>query len=355
MSTLDFRELHSELVREFYHYADKRGRDYLDSLMLMYWQARGPAFVGAAANYPGTKFLVTTDDASILSDAVPKALMLTDHVIIRHASLLPVSGVILGAIPVDFAGFGPIDWIEQHRDELPRTTGLPHHRSCPPPEQIEPFIDWLCTGGRQWFETGQVTYAPVIVSGDVESGLLTEGVNLNPFFRSARVVPQDDRLLNLAAVAALAELELPYLESVTPDLLLRLKEQEQDRIDAFRTHLLTLLNRPAHEIGSAEFSRELEQASREMRDETQQLQVAMRRYEQTASWRRLGVELLTLSASVFFYLGLTVPAVTGLTAAALDLVKTIKDDLKDKCDLKTNPLYFLARLGKVSRRRGARR
>ncbi|MGH8244486.1 MAG: hypothetical protein ACRETY_14195 [Steroidobacteraceae bacterium] len=84
--------------------------------MLMYWRARGPILVGAAANLPGSKFLITTDDASAVPQMVRKSLMLADHVIIRHNHHLPITGLVLDAIPDDFAGLGPLDWIERNRD-----------------------------------------------------------------------------------------------------------------------------------------------------------------------------------------------------------------------------------------------
>jgi len=177
-ATLDFRELHRELCNEFFYYADQRGRSYLDSLLLQYWSARGPVLVGASANLAGTKFLITLDDPRTVGDQVKKALMLADHVIIRHDRLLPVQGLVIDAIPDDFAGFSPLKWIEKHRDQLPDSTSLPHFRSPPPREEIGGFIEWLCTEGRPWFESGAVTYAPVLLPGEVEMALLTEGVNL---------------------------------------------------------------------------------------------------------------------------------------------------------------------------------
>jgi len=62
--------------------------------------------------------------------------------------------------------------------------------------------------------------------------------------------------------------------------------------------------------------------------------------------------LLTLSALVFFWLELPIPGMAGISAAALDLVNTLKDDLQGKFSLKDNPVYFLARLDKATQRTG---
>lgn len=346
----NFRELHAELTREFFFYADQKGRSYLDSLMLMYWQARGPAFVGAVANYPGTKFLVTTDDASALPGLIPKALMVADHVVIRHSALVPVTGLILGAVPVDFAGFGPIDWVEKHRDQLISSRSLPHYKSPPPPEDIAPFIDWLCSDGRPWFESGQVTYAPVLVPGETDLALLEESVNVSPLFRHANILPQDSRLLDYKAAAALAQLELPYLEAVPPDLLLHFKDNERDTLESFQRHLLQLVNRSADAVNSPDFKRATEEAALELRDQVHQLERSMESHLKSQTWRRVGVELVTLGAAVSFWLGLPTAGIAGLSAAAVTLAKSIDEKLKEDLSLRNNPVYFLARLGTLQRR-----
>src|SRR5262245_617903 len=62
--------------------ADKKGQFGLDDFMEMSWSTRGPAMVAAAAQQPGSKFLLTVDDASVLPEMVRKGLMVADHVII---------------------------------------------------------------------------------------------------------------------------------------------------------------------------------------------------------------------------------------------------------------------------------
>lgn len=347
MTNLNFAELHQELTQEFFHYADQRGRSYLDSIMLMYWRARGPSLVGCAANLPGSKFLITTDDAEQLPQLIRKALMLADHVIIRHDSFLPIRGLVLDAMPADFAGFGKIEWIDEHRDQLPQTIGLPHFQSGPPREEVKPFIDWLCNDGRAWFESGLVTYAPVLLPGQVDAGLLNEGVNLSSLFASAGVLPQENRLLNFKTAAALADLKVPYLDSINAELFSEFRAQESNTIDTFRRHLIGLLTKVSSEMASPYFSQDVEKLSIELEDETKRLETAITKHSKTQSWHRLRVELLTLSSLVFFWMGVPAPGIAGITAAALDLVNTLKDDLQDQFSLKENPVYFLARLGQL--------
>lgn len=345
MAQLDFQELHGELSREFFHYADQKGRSWLDAIMLMYWRARGSILVGAAANQPGSKFLITTDDASALPEMVRKGLMLADHVIIRHNHHLPITGLILDAIPDDFAGLGPLAWIERNRDRLPDSATLPHYRSAPPPEALKPFTDWLCTDGRPWFEKGLVTYVPVLLPAEVEAAMLMEGVNMGSLFAGANVLPQEHRLIDARAASALADLQIPFVQSLSASLLHEFRNEEHEALERFRTHLLTLLTRVKAETGSPEFSKDIENAALDLEEEVRIVKELLSRHATTRPWRRLQTEVLTLSALVCFYVGVPVAGVTALTAAAIDMAKSIKENFEERFSIKQNPVYFLARLG----------
>ncbi len=352
MAELHFGELHGELAREFLHYADQKGRSWLDAVMLMYWRARGAVLVATAANLPGSKFLITTDDASTLPQMVRKGLMVADHVIIRHNHHMPITGLILDAMPADFAGFGPLDWIEQNRDRLPSSATLPHYRSAPPKEAIKPFTDWLCTDGRPWFEKGLVTYAPVLLPAEVEAALLAEGVNMGSLFASANVLPQQHRLIDSRIASALADLRVPFVDSVSAALLHEFKNEERDAMERFRIHLLALLTRVKAETTSPQFSKDVERASLELEDEVRNVQGLLSRHAATRPWRRLQTEVLTLSALVFFYVGVPAVGLTALTAAAIDMAKSIKEKLEEELSIKHNPVYFLTRLGTAVQKGG---
>jgi len=269
MSNIDFSELHHELAREFYFYADQRGRSYLDSIMEMYWISRGPVLASCASDLNGSKYLVTTDDASQLPDLVRKGLMAAEHVIIRHDGFLPVgSGIRAISCPDDFVGFGKLDWLERH-SELLHTRGhkgVPCFRSHPPANEFAPFVEWLCGDGRQWFEKGNVTYAPVLPPGQVEAGLLNEGVNIAAAFTEKQIIPQNDKLINPKTAAALARLKIPHLKGVNADLLAELKLSEPEAFNAFRNHLQLLLSGISQDISTPAFNQQIEKLSVELED-----------------------------------------------------------------------------------------
>jgi len=343
-SNLDFRYLHKELVDEFFYYVDQRGRNYFDSLIHMYWRSRGPILSSCAAAMPGSKFLITSDNASELPDLIRKALIVSDHVIIRHNALLPIRGLVLGSVPVDFAGFGKIEWIERHLKDLPQRS-LPHFRSAPQERDLIPFIDWLCSDVREWFEKGYITYAPVLVPGHLEAGLLAEGINLSPFYAESGVIPQENKLINFNSAKVLSDLCIPYIGGINTDLLSGLIKDNPDTVNSFRRHLVQLISSISNDAGTDAFSRDVERLSLEFQEQTHQLDMAIHKLSKTNTFRRVGAETLLLSALVAFWASEPLKvSLAGLTASAIATVKALKDNLEDKCSLKENPVYFLAQL-----------
>jgi hypothetical protein len=346
---LNYSELHQELVNEFFYYADKRGPSYFNHLQDMYWRARGVAYTGCVTNLPGTKFIISTDDTASLTNKVRKALMFADHAVIRYATKLPVSGLVLGAIPVDFAGFKRLDWVEKHLPELEGSPIIPHFRSTPPEPDLKPFIEWLCGEGRNWFKTHQVTFVPNLCPGEVDLSLYAEGVNLNSIYRGAGFLPDDFRRLNTRAAKALLDLQIPYIEGLTPELLYEFKQDEAEAVQRFQHYVLKLIEQINEDVAPTSFAAKVEEISSEIVERTNILEAAIRKRLKSRNWGLAGAGILSVAAGVFYLTGLPAAALGSLVGSAVALAKEMKDGLKDKYSIKSDPVFILARMGKVSR------
>jgi hypothetical protein len=354
MSVPDFRELHHELTDEFFYYADQKGRvmggSWLDELKSMYWRPRSVDYMVAAANLPGSKLLLTVDDAAELPMLVRKGLMVADHVIIRHNRHLPITGMSVEVIPFNSGVvLGLPKWVESNRDKLREVVALPHYGSTPSHETIGPFVRWLSEDGREWFRRGFVSYVPALIPGEVEVAMFAQGINLSPLFRHASIVPHDHGLVDIRAVAALAEIQIPHIHNVSAELLHAFREEERDATHRFRDRLILLLNEVAGEIGSPEFSASVSQRGVELNEQVREVRALIEKHAKTRLWRRLQTELLTLSAAVFFYAGVPAAALTALTAAAVDLAKSSKEGLEEQFSIREHPAYVLARVGEISK------
>lgn len=322
---------------------------WLDELKSMYWRPRSVDFMLAAANLPGSKLLLTVDDATELPILVRKGLMVADHVIIRHNHHLPITGMSVEVVPFNSGVvLGLPKWVESNRDALSEVVALPHYRSTPPYESIGPFVRWLSEDGREWFRRGFVSYVPALIPGAVEVAMLAQGINLSPLFRNASIVPHDHGLINVRAMAAMAEIQIPHIQNVSAELLHAFREEESDATQRFRDRLILLISQVAGEIGSPEFSASVGQRSVELNEQVREVRALILKHTRTRLWRRLQTELLTLSAAVFFYAGIPAAALTALTAAAVDLAKSSKEGLEEHLSIKDHPAYLLARVGEVS-------
>lgn len=345
--TGEVRELHRELVDEFFFYADKKNwHDMLaDSF---YWSTRGTGFVACAANLPGTKFLIATDDPAELSELVPKAFMLHDHVLIRHRKLCGVSGIQGVSVPDDFASFEPLSWFEKRRarGETAGLPTLPHFRNVAPEGQLRGFVDWMCGPGRDWLRNGRVSYVPNLPSQEVETGLLLEGCNLQSRLAEANVFPQATALLDEKAASAFGRLDIPYLSGADAETLIRFKEEEREAVERFQYELLTALNDIKGEQNSPEFSKAVERIFLELREKVRDAERAIELQAKNSTWGRQKVELIMLTGVFLFWIGAPLAASIGtLGLAAASLVQELRESLKERYSLRQNPMYALARLG----------
>ena len=355
----DFTELHRELSQEFYFYLDKRGKAYVDSLM--YYPARGGALAACALNLPGTKLLLTAQSPQTLTEQVRRALLFADHVIIRHRSLVPISGLILGSVPADFSGYGPLKWVERHSEELGNTKAFPFFRNPPPPDQTEPFIDWLGGEGREWFQQGLITYAPFIPSEDVEIGLHTTGIDhllppgltYSELLQEGRILPNPARRLNQRAALALQSFPFPYLEGVDARTLVAVKREYGLEIARFQLSLFQELDKIRSQAGTSDFERDLDRVFEDLiAPGVSDVEQSLRAVQRTATIRRANVALTTCLIGLSFWLG--APAYVAAAALAKpvwDFVQSLVDETRERSDIANRPMYVVAKI-RARRKRG---
>lgn len=345
MAELDFQELREELTREFLFYVDKHDSRQLEDPSMLYWRARADEYSLCVANLPGSKYLVTVDDLSTLSESVTKAFMIADHVVIRHKTFQPVGIVNLAAIPYEFQ---LTEWVQQHRESLTSALNIPHFRAPDDPSKVMGVVKWLSTQGRSWLEAGRVTYVPNLLPAEVDAALLAEGMNLNGAFRAAQMLPDASHAINPKVAAALAQIRVPFLCSDNPEAIVHLKEEEPEAFQRFQTYIVRLLDAISADPTSHKFSHEVELASMGLEEATNGLVAAIEKRTSAAPRRRYQIEVLALAAAVFFLIGQPVAGITSLGAAAIDLARKLKEDLDEGYLLKNNPLYVLGRLGELS-------
>lgn len=352
-NTDDVTLLHRELADEFFFYADKKKWDSLLATPV-YWKTRGPAFAACAANLPGAKFLISTDDPRELETLVPRAFMFSNHVLIRHRKLLPPSGIrAIRGVPDDFARFEPLQWFEKRRasgDNRGLQT-LPHFESSPDEDSVRGFIDWFCGPGRSWLQQGCVSYVPNLIPQEVETGLLAEDCNVAAPLLEAKVVPHASALINESVAAALAQLPFPCLTGANAEVLKRFKEVERDSIEKFQSEVLLALAEIEADVHSPEFTRCVEKTFVELREKVRDAERAIELQAKNAIWGRLQVELLVLTTEFLFWVGApTTATIATLSASAVRLAQELRDSLKDKYSLRQNPMYAMAKLDATIRK-----
>jgi hypothetical protein len=350
----DISQLHQELTDEFFFYADKK-KSESHLATPWYWFQRGPAFLFCGANMPGTKFLISTDDPSELSDLVPRAYMFADHVLVRHRKLMPPfspSGVYHIDYPPGESELEPLRWTKKRHEsgEETRLKILPHFRRSPDEDAVKGFVDWFCGPGRSWLQQGCLSYVPNLIPQEVETGLLAEDCNLASALLDAKIIPQANKLINDQTATALVRIPFPCLTGANAETLKRFKEDECEAIEKFQSEVLLALGKIEADAHSPEFARSVEKIFVELREKLRDAERAIELQAKSSLWGRLQVELLFLTAEFLFCVGAPSTAtIAAVSAGAVRLAQELRDSLKDRYSLRQNPMYAMAKLNDLRR------
>lgn len=350
-AVMDFRDLRTELLDEYYFWADKPS-DVFYKFQPYYWMARGQAYAAVATNLPGSKYLVSANSPAGLTDEIRKALLFADHVVIRlERDFVPHKARVFVNRKFRWPGSDELAWVTTNRAEASGSPLLPCEPGSPDAETARNFLDWTLGEGRPWIESGLVTYVPCVIPREASVALLAQGTNVVAAYRRLGVLPDDGRALNEKSAAAITELQLPYLSGVTPAMLRELMAEHPNAVGRLRQALFRMLNSIKEDVGTDEFSRQVDLVSQDVASATADLEGKLRTLSTSTRWERVDVELLALGASTLWYSGSTTAAlITALTATALAGAKAARERFKGAASLKDDPYFAVARLGHIRAR-----
>ncbi|HEY6252788.1 MAG TPA: hypothetical protein VI685_22755 [Candidatus Angelobacter sp.] len=344
MKVLDFSELHRELTAEFTEQYVKSKEAGWRSWPHLYYSARAPAVAACVANLPGSKLALATDEPAGLTEQIRKFLLFTDHVIIRHKSLLPLQArfMLMGDVPLDFAGFHQLPFIERNLSELNKISVLPHFSSVT--EEIPKFLDWVIEEGKPWVEHGLVTYAPVLPVEDVEIACAEKGMNLNDALRKAHILPLASERLNEKTAAALQLLEIPYLANVDPETLLKVRRDNRPALDNFRSTLLRAFDEVDNQVGSVAFEREVKIIFQDIVAKgLREVETGLKEAAKMRALKQRTVFATTCLIGLSFWSGAPSFVVAGSLAKPIwDFASALLAHHEELANIRQKPMYILA-------------
>jgi hypothetical protein len=210
----------------------------------------------------------------------------------------------------------------------------------------------------RWFQaskemllSGRITYLPHIISRHsytVEDRPLeystqesiTENLAPKKLFTA---VPDSDLKVSDPSVTPLLNLEIPYLENITPTQLSKLMDDYPDQLLSFRNYLQHSLIEFKSKLGSENFYREVQGLEIDIKDQLARLRSDVKDLRRTCLLEVIGANAVTWTLYVFVFMKSPDDLVKVLlpggvvSSVSVGYAKYLKEMMK----LKHAPLYFL--------------
>ena len=311
-----------------------------------YFETRSGLISTCLANLPGNKIAIGYDlpDQNLLTQ-IRKSLLFSDHVIIRHKSILgqPQHFVDLTA---SFLKQEEIPNLRNLIKELETQPQLPYFGGSQVPiDEAHKFLKWLNNEGKGWLTNGLITYAPILPSEHLEIACSTQGLNLNQFFRQAKVLPQASERINTKIAKAIQLIEIPYLENIEPELLIKIKNDNSIELQNFQACLLDAFDQIEKQDDDDNFKREVNIIFQDIvQPGINEVNKKIKQAKEMRSLKIAGVFAETSVIGFSFWIGAPAwAAVAAISKPIWDFANVLINHHKNLVSLKEQPMYILSK------------
>ncbi|NPV75191.1 MAG: hypothetical protein HPY59_02330 [Anaerolineae bacterium] len=215
---------------------------------------------------------------------------------------------------------------------------------------LEELYRWF-QASKEMLLNGRITYLPYLISRRSytveERGLeysthndVIEEMTPKKLFNA---VTESDIKVSDPTVIPLLNLDIPYLESITPSQLFRLMEDYPDQLLSFRNYLQHSLLDFQSALGSESFYREVHALELDLKDRLAKLRSDIKGLKRTSLLEVIGANAVTWTLYVFVFMKSPDDLVKVLlpggvvSSVSLAYAKYLNEMMK----LKNTPLYFL--------------
>lgn len=207
---------------------------------------------------------------------------------------------------------------------------------------------WLFGEGMKFQKSGRVIFAPFIPDLPVELEFLKNGVSISKQFDAESLWSTKIDWLNSDNILALSNLDIPKLNQISIEDMLRVKEDYHDEFLAFSRSIMkgiTMIKSASDDEG---FLRECRSIQRDLIDD--QIDKMTSRLRHISAMRWAGIAGVSVGIAGLTFSGISsanLPSlVTGMASATAGGIAVAAAQYKEQFGLKENPMHFLWRLKK---------
>ncbi len=338
-------------------------------LISLFYNVRSRETSTSVASFNGYKLIFSPSENENITDVVKRGLLFADLVILNHPNIDIESSFCLFLVPSWFPD-KKYDYSALHDKEIPphlilggnatiaagsrakladgSSDGVPatgNYSLLP-----ENIAKWCVTEGKELINSGQVMYCPIIPPASWEQYLYSKGVNFQSFYKTYRILPQNQSYLDDNVARAIQHIDLPLITNIDLKTLNKIKNDERDSFEKFRSYMLQAINSMNFAAHSDNFDKQMSIMNENIRAGIEEVRSVHKKIKKMKFAELNKIMFIALPTIVSAFINDPNIKILGptlsISQAVIEYLNHLFANIKNKSELKTNPMYFLWKISK---------
>ena len=209
------------------------------------------------------------------------------------------------------------------------------------------IYEWLLKDGRSLLIDGNFVFTPFIRKTPNDENL-DEGLHKSRLLNSSLITTHDDIKISKGELNILSELEIPYLENIPMELLIKAKNDYGESLSEFQREVNKKIEELIETNDPEIIKKDMKHLKRDLfEEEFNIVNKLCNKLLRKKVFSSLGAVLTTTSVTIAGVLGLGLPGIIlagtcGLTTSLKQLFETYELNK----EMKSNPMYWVWKLSK---------
>jgi hypothetical protein len=340
-------------------------------LISLFFNVRRRETSTAISSFDGYKLIFSVEDGENITEVVKRGLLFADLVILNHPTIETESTFCLFLVPAWFPK-ETYNYSQLNGHQIPphlvlggsatlaagskaklndsSWNGVPatgNYSLLP-----ENIARWCISEGKGLLLSGQVMYCPLIPPASWEQYLYSRGVNFQSFYQTYRLLPQNQSYLDDNVARAIQEVDLPMMANIDIATLQKIKQDERESFEKFRSYMIQAVNSMNLASGSESFAKQMSIMNQSIRagiEEVRRVHRKIKKMRFVELHKIMFIALPTIMAAFINspeikLLGPTI----SFSQALIEYMNHMAENIKNKFEMQNNPMYMLWRLSNES-------
>ena len=180
----------------------------------------------------------------------------------------------------------------------------------------------------------------------------SKGVNFQSLYKTYRLLPQGQSYLDENVARAIQEIDLPFMANIDIKTLQKIKQDERESIEKFRSFMIEAINSMNIAPGSESFDRHMSIMNENIRAGIEEVRRVHRKIKKMKFVELNKIMFIALPTIIAAFINNPEVKLLGqsvtIAQGVLEYLNHAAENLKNKFELQNNPMYMLWRLSEES-------